>query len=83
MSELMTAKDARKLINDMLDAKSVELKSHAKAKIEEAVKAGRVEVSLSIDYTHVPRVKQWLEELGYSVDSGSDQREGPWFVVRW
>ena len=82
MTELMTAAEARKLINDMLDATSLALKLHAKTKIEEAVKAGRVEVSLNIDYTHVPRVQQWLEGLGYAIDSGSG-RDGDWFNVRW
>lgn len=82
MTELMSAAEARKLINDMFNATSVALKLHAKAKIEEAVKAGRVDVSLNIDYTHVTSVKQWLEGLGYTVDSGSG-RDGDWFNVRW
>lgn len=83
MSELMTAAQAREIVNAMEDKTSKELKERASSAIQTAVEHGSSSVSLNIPYTHREKMKAWFTGLGYKVSAGSDQRDGDWFTVSW
>lgn len=81
--ELITAQEARRQIDQMETEEGAKEKATAAAAIQAAVQAGRSEVNLSPVYRQVAPLKAWLESLGYKVSSGSDQRDGNWFQVKW
>ena len=82
MSELMSASEARKIIDQAQDRVSIKLKRNIEEVILAAIGSGNSSVSLDVPQTHVKSMKAWLESLGYTVDCGSEYR-GTWFSVSW
>lgn len=83
MSKLMTAEAARKAVEEMQDALGEQLKEEARRCIESAVAKGKRCASMSVRTSDHKRLKRWLADLGYQVDCGDSQRDGPWCVIRW
>jgi hypothetical protein len=79
----MRADEARRIVEEMRDCKGIHLQPMVKESIESAVRKGATEVRLELDIVDQHRLSQWLSGLGYTVESGDKQRDGPWFSVSW
>ena len=81
--ELMNAKEAREKVDNMTTSRLSDLKLRVTKQINNAIEQGRSEISLEIPHADHKVVENWLKELGYRVNCGDSQRDGPWFEVDW
>jgi len=83
MTDLMSAEDARKQIDQMLDEHGALVQNDATKQIMDAISRGCTEISLSVESGDVIRLTMFLENKGYKINKGHEQRDGSWFIVSW
>lgn len=82
--ELMPASEAKKFVDEMRDEETKQLKKVVIEAINEAVNKGMYKTSsIEIPFAKQSRIKKWLSSLGYEVECGDSQKDGPWFIVSW